>query len=91
MAVAQLVEHLIAIQKVAGSNPVSHSRSHIEGYGRRGARWIELAVNADSPCSSVDMTSFGGCRQVVKAADCGSAIREFESHHPPHTVGVTPL
>lgn len=25
-AVAQLVEHLIAIQKVAGSNPVSRSR-----------------------------------------------------------------
>ena len=25
VAVAQLVEHLIAIQKVAGSNPVSHS------------------------------------------------------------------
>ena len=32
-AVAQLVEHLIAIQKVAGSNPVTHSKSHIEGYG----------------------------------------------------------
>ena len=30
-AVAQLVEHLIAIQKVAGSNPVSRSKSHIEG------------------------------------------------------------
>ena len=63
VAVAQLVEHLIAIQKVAGSIPVSHSRSHIEGYGRRGARWIELAVNADSPCSRVDMTTYGGCRQ----------------------------
>lgn len=27
---------------------------------------------------------YGGCRQGVKASDCGSDIRGFESHHPPH-------
>ena len=26
----------------------------------------------------------GGCRQVVKASDCGSDIRGFDPHHPPH-------
>ena len=26
----------------------------------------------------------GGCRQAVKASDCGSDIRGFDSHHPPH-------
>ena len=31
VGVAQLVEYLIAIQKVAGSNPVSRSKSYIEG------------------------------------------------------------
>ena len=25
----------------------------------------------------------GECRQVVKASDCDSDIREFESHHSP--------
>lgn len=27
---------------------------------------------------------YGGCRQVVKTSVCGSDIRGFESHHPPH-------
>ncbi len=26
----------------------------------------------------------GGYRQVVKTSDCGSDIRGFESHYPPH-------
>ena len=26
----------------------------------------------------------GGCRQAVKTKDCGSFMRGFESHHPPH-------
>lgn len=29
-------------------------------------------------------TKYGGCRQVVKTTDCGSVMRGFESHHPPH-------
>ena len=37
---------------------------------------------------------YGGCRQAVKTLGCGSSIREFESHHPPHKlcriVGVSP-
>ena len=27
---------------------------------------------------------YGGCRQVVKAPDCGSGIHGFDPHHPPH-------
>ena len=30
------------------------------------------------------MRTNGGCRQAVKTSDCGSDIRGFESHHPPH-------
>ncbi len=26
----------------------------------------------------------GGCGEVVNAPDCGSGIRGFDSHHPPH-------
>ncbi len=28
--------------------------------------------------------NYGGYRQVVKTSDCGSDIRGFESHYPPH-------
>ena len=28
----------------------------------------------------------GGCRQAVKASDCGSDMRGFESHLPPHYI-----
>ena len=28
----------------------------------------------------------GGYRQVVKTSDCGSDIRGFESHYPPHFI-----
>lgn len=28
--------------------------------------------------------SYGGHRQVVKASDCGSDMRGFEPHCPPH-------
>ena len=34
VAVAQLVEHLIAIQKVAGPNPVSHSSPPFRAKGK---------------------------------------------------------
>ena len=27
---------------------------------------------------------YGGFRQVVKTTDCGSVMRGFESHNPPH-------
>ena len=27
---------------------------------------------------------FGGCGEVVNASDCGSDIRGFDSHQPPH-------
>ena len=30
------------------------------------------------------LCKYGGCRQVVKTTDCGSVMRGFESHHPPH-------
>ena len=33
----------------------------------------------------------GGHRQVVKASDCGSDIRGFESHCPPHNKKKHPL
>jgi hypothetical protein len=32
----------------------------------------------------IRLVEHGGCRQAVKAPDCGSGIRGFESHHPPH-------
>ena len=33
----------------------------------------------------------GGYSQVVKTAGCGSVMRGFESHYPPHkNVGVSP-
>jgi hypothetical protein len=34
-------------------------------------------------CLRYNDATCGGCRQVVKAPDCGSGIRGFESHHPP--------
>ena len=34
---------------------------------------------------------YGGCRQVVKPPGCGSGIRGFESHHPPHIEGIESL
>ena len=42
------------------------------------------------------MIAYGGYRQVVKTQGCGSCIRGFESHYPPHikifmyNVGVSP-
>lgn len=31
----------------------------------------------------------GGCRQAVKTKDCGSFMRGFESHHPPHLTNLS--
>ena len=30
------------------------------------------------------INKYGGYRQVVKTQGCGSCIRGFESHYPPH-------
>lgn len=32
----------------------------------------------------VEITADGGHRQAVKTMDCGSIMRGFESHCPPH-------
>ena len=38
-----------------------------------------------------EISKHGGYRQVVKTQGCGSCIRGFESHYPPHlNVGVSP-
>lgn len=34
---------------------------------------------------------YGGYRQVVKTSDCGSDMRGFESHYPPHNKNKHPL
>ena len=36
------------------------------------------------PVPGRQFTRYGGCRQVVKTQGCGSCIRGFESHYPPH-------
>ena len=36
-------------------------------------------------------TVYGGFRQVVKTTDCGSVMRGFESHNPPHNKNKHPL
>ena len=45
-----------------------------------------------SPCqgegrgfdSRLPLQKYGGCSQVVKTQDCGSCMRGFDPHHPPH-------
>ena len=32
---------------------------------------------------------YGGCGEVVNASDCGSDIRGFDSHQPPHYCGCS--
>ena len=60
---------------------------------------VPVYVTEDERDSNVAMhkiNKHGGYRQVVKTQGCGSCIRGFESHYPPHIlskrndVGVSP-
>ena len=89
MAVAQLVEHLIAIQKVAGSNPVSHStvvrkilvENEIDvALSTCWREKKEAIVTADITPTDHMVTVV----QLVRTPDCGSGGRQFESARSPH-------
>ena len=56
VAVVQLVEHLVVVQDVAGSSPVSHPDKKVHGTGRLGV------VNLFHDCapSAGDIISVGG-------------------------------
>lgn len=47
-------------------------------------RVFELNEENSTGAKNIKMNTDGGCRQVVKASGCGSDIRGFEPHHPPH-------
>ena len=49
------------------------------------------ATESNTVISEKDEHRYGGYRQAVKTQGCGSCIRGFESHYPPHyDVGVSP-
>ena len=52
----------------------------------RNVRWYlsTAATESNTVISEKDEHRYGGYRQAVKTQGCGSCIRGFESHYPPH-------
>ena len=86
--IAQLGEHLPYKQGVIGSSPIA---STICG---RVVQLVRMpACHAGGrrfePVPDRQFFQYGGYRQVVKTMGCGSCIRGFESHYPPHILKMT--
>ena len=83
---AQLGEHLPYKQRVIGSSPIAPT------IFQRGpvVQLVRMpACHAGGRRFEPDPDrQYGGCSQVVKTTGCGSVTRGFESHHPPHYLGV---
>ena len=50
----------------------------------RNVRWYLSTAATESNTARSEKGKHGGYRQVVKTQGCGSCIRGFESHYPPH-------
>ena len=50
----------------------------------RNVRWYLSTAATESNTVRSEKDKHGGYRQVVKTQGCGSCIRGFESHYPPH-------
>ena len=82
-SLAQLGEHLPYKQGVTGSSPVTPTNF----FGQVVQLVRMPACHAGGRQFEPDLgRQYGGCRQVAKPPGCGSGIRGFESHHPPHIV-----
>lgn len=72
------------------------SEGHVPVYVTEDERNSNVAMHKIKKSSMHKINKHGGYRQVVKTQGCGSCIRGFESHYPPHIlserndVGVSP-
>jgi hypothetical protein len=53
VGVAQLVEHLVVVQDVAGSSPVTHPRGRTRQIGERSSRRFDDLLPVSHPANSV--------------------------------------
>ena len=97
--IAQLGEHLPYKQGVIGSSPITPTIFAIKKNKKQRFLRIQIcgpvvqlvrmpACHAGGrrfePDPDRHFIPYGGCSQAVKTQGCGSCIRGFESHHPPH-------
>ena len=85
--IAQLGEHLPYKQRVIGSSPIAPTNFFICGPVVQLVRMPACHAGGRRFEPDPDR-QYGGCSQVVKTTGCGSVMRGFESHHPPHFIGV---